>query len=214
MSLTRTIRLVLFYGLLRHLPRFGRFLPRRFYRHRRYHICRGLFDACGDDVNVEVGVDFGDGRGIIIGDRSGLGVNAVIGKPLIMGKDVMMAPGCVILRVSHNFERTDISMLQQGHSEVHPLYICDDVWIGQNVMILPGCRRVGKGAIIAAGAIVTKDVPDYAIVGGNPAKVIKMRTLTHDPANEIKLTLPDGRACPEAQPGANIADERRVNNDA
>lgn len=53
--------------------------------------------------------------------------------------------------------------------------IGSDVWIGHSAIILPGCKRVGHGAIIGAGAIVTKDVPDYAIVAGNPARVIKYR---------------------------------------
>lgn len=53
--------------------------------------------------------------------------------------------------------------------------IGNDVWIGQGVILLPGCRTVGTGAIIGAGAIVCKDVPPYAIVAGNPAKVIKFR---------------------------------------
>jgi len=50
----------------------------------------------------------------------------------------------------------------------------DDVWIGTNAIILPG-RRLGKGSIIAAGAVVTRDVEPYAIVGGNPARLIKRR---------------------------------------
>ena len=55
------------------------------------------------------------------------------------------------------------------------LEICGDVWIGARAIILPGCKRIGAHSIIGAGAVVTKDVPDYAIVGGNPAKVIRMR---------------------------------------
>ena len=53
--------------------------------------------------------------------------------------------------------------------------IGNDVWVGQNVVILPGCKKVGNGAVIGAGSIVTHDVPPYSIVAGNPAKVIKMR---------------------------------------
>jgi virginiamycin A acetyltransferase len=55
------------------------------------------------------------------------------------------------------------------------LTIGDDVWIGHNAMILPGCKNIGRGAIIGAGAIVTRDVPAYAIVAGNPAKLLRMR---------------------------------------
>ena len=57
----------------------------------------------------------------------------------------------------------------------NPLTIGHDVWIGDRVTILSGCRRIGTGAVLAAGAVVTKDVPDYAIVGGVPAKLLKMR---------------------------------------
>ena len=56
-----------------------------------------------------------------------------------------------------------------------PLEICGGVWIGARAIVLPGCKRIGAHSIIGAGAVVTRDVPDYAIVGGNPAKIIRMR---------------------------------------
>lgn len=59
--------------------------------------------------------------------------------------------------------------------EDNPLEIGHDVWIGDRVTILPGCRRIGNGAVIAAGSIVTRDVGAYAIVAGIPAKQIRMR---------------------------------------
>lgn len=55
------------------------------------------------------------------------------------------------------------------------LVIEDDVWIGHNAMILPGCKFIGRGAIVGAGAVVTRDVPAYAIVAGNPAKKLRDR---------------------------------------
>lgn len=55
------------------------------------------------------------------------------------------------------------------------LEIGNDVWIGQYAVILPSCHRIGDGAVIGAGSIVTSDVPDYAMVAGNPARILKYR---------------------------------------
>ena len=66
-------------------------------------------------------------------------------------------------------------MDQQGFEPEQIMHIGDDVWIGTNVIILPGVN-IGSHCIIGAGSVVTKDVPDYAIVGGVPAKVIRYRT--------------------------------------
>lgn len=109
-----------------------------------------------------------------IGDRSGVGINARINGKVIIGKDVMMGPECTIYTQNHLFDRLDIPMNKQGVSVEKPVIIGDDVWIGGRVTILPGVH-IGNGAIIGAGAVVTKDVPDYAIVGGNPAKILKYR---------------------------------------
>ncbi len=57
----------------------------------------------------------------------------------------------------------------------NPLEIGHDVWIGDRVTILSGCKSIGNGAVLAAGAVVTRDVPAYAIVGGTPARVIRSR---------------------------------------
>lgn len=71
----------------------------------------------------------------------------------------------------HNLDNLEIPMGKQGNKPSTPLHICSDVWIGARVIILTGCKHV----IIGAGFVVTKDIPDYAIVGGNLARVIKMR---------------------------------------
>ncbi|MFT4679728.1 MAG: acetyltransferase-like isoleucine patch superfamily enzyme [Litorivivens sp.] len=91
-----------------------------------------------------------------------------------IGDHVMIAPGCVLLSKNHEHSRTDIPMSLQGETEDEPVTLENDVWLGRNVLIMPGVC-VGEGSIIAAGAVVTKNVEPYSIVGGIPAKVIKKR---------------------------------------
>jgi maltose O-acetyltransferase len=142
-------------------------------KHIRGFLCRGIFKSAGKNINIEHGAYFGSGRDIEIGNNSGLGFNCRVYGPLKIGNDVMMGPDVMIFTQNHKTERLDIPMrLQTAPKE--PVYIGDDVWIGARVIILPG-RKIGEGVIIGAGAVVTKDVPDYAVVGGNPAKVIKFR---------------------------------------
>lgn len=133
-----------------------------------------LLDASGVNINVEKGTDFGSGRGIKIGNNSGLGIDCVVRGPLEIGDDVMMGRWVNIITNSHDTSRTDIPMNKQGFKAKRKVVIKSDVWIGNRVIILPGVT-IGHGAIIGAGTVVTKDVPDFAIVGGVPAKVIKYR---------------------------------------
>ncbi len=128
---------------------------------------------CGKNVNIEKGAVLPSS--LELGDNSGLGLNARISGKTIIGNNVMMGPNISIFTRNHSFERIDIPMNQQGFSNEKPVVLSDDVWIGANVTILPGVH-VGTGAILGAASVVTKDVPDYAIVGGNPAKVLKMRS--------------------------------------
>ena len=89
----------------------------------------------------------------------------------------MMGPDLYCLVYNHKVDDVNVPMCLQGNVEVPPnseIVIEDDVWIGAKVIITKK-RHIGKGRILAAGAVVTKDVPDYAIVGGNPAKIIRYR---------------------------------------
>ena len=110
-----------------------------------------------------------------IGDRSGIGDNAFIRNGVTIGDDVMIARDLKIFTRNHNIDRTDIPMSQQGDGEISPLIIGNDGWIGDSVIIAPGCCNIGDGSVLAAGSVVTKDVPPYAIVGGNPARIIRYR---------------------------------------
>lgn len=138
----------------------------------RAFCARHMLTSCGENVNVERHARFG--RGVTLGDRSGIGINASIGEQTHIGSDVMMGPDCVIYTRNHRFDRLDIPMREQGYGPVEPVVIGDDCWIGGRVTILPGVH-IGNGAVIAAGAVVTKDVPPYAVVGGVPARVIRNR---------------------------------------
>lgn len=139
----------------------------------RYLLARNFIARCGEDVNFETNSGFNPE--LEIGDRSGVGVNCRLSGRIIIGNDVMMGPNCVMRTYSHAHDRIDIPMNQQGFELEQVMHIGDDVWIGTNVIILPGVN-IGSHCIIGAGAVVTKDVPDYAVVGGVPAKVIRYRT--------------------------------------
>ena len=86
----------------------------------------------------------------------------------------MMGPECMIYTSNHGMDRTDIPMWKQQSTEVEPVVIGNDVWIGARVIILPGVH-IGDGCVIGAGSVVTKDVEEYTVVAGNPAKFIRKR---------------------------------------
>ncbi|MCB2153420.1 acyltransferase [bacterium] len=109
------------------------------------------------------------------GDEVSIGIFSVIDGTggLRVGSYVRMGPGVVIYTHNHNIERTDIPISHQGLTP-GPVTIEDDVWLGARATILPNVT-VGRGSVVAAGAVVTKDVPPFSIVGGVPAKVIAKR---------------------------------------
>lgn len=144
------------------------------YQKIRYFLASRFVKKCGKNVNFEHGAKFDSD--ITIGDYSGIGVDCRIGGNVTIGDHVMMGPECVFLPHNHKFDRLDIPMCEQGFSESKPIHIGNDVWIGTRVIIMPGVT-VGNHSIIGAGAVVTKDVPEYAIVGGVPARVLKMRNV-------------------------------------
>jgi maltose O-acetyltransferase len=140
----------------------------------RRFLAQQIFEACGRHVRINGGANFGTGAKVRLGENSSIARDCWIGSDTHIGDDVMMAPQVIILSNSHNFARTDIPMREQGAPPPRPVRIGSDVWIGTRAIVLPGVR-VGNHVIIGAGAVVTKDVPDWAIVGGNPARVIRFR---------------------------------------
>jgi maltose O-acetyltransferase len=171
----RTCWYLFYYGFAQHLPASYRYQPLgRFSKACRAMACKRLFRSCGQRINVERGANFYTGWEIEIGDDSSLGIECMVPYDLKVGKDVMMGPYVIIIGENHHFASRDLPMRLQGYKKYPPVRIENDVWIGARAIIMPGIT-IGQGAIIAAGAVVTKDVPPYAICGGNPARIIRFR---------------------------------------
>lgn len=138
----------------------------------RNFLARHFAQNIAKTANIERGAQFS--RRVTVGHESGIGIRAYIQGETHIGDYVMMGPDCNIWTINHNMSQLDIPMCKQGVQKEKPVYIGDDVWIGSRVTILPGCH-IGNGAVIGAGSVVTRDVPDYAIAAGNPVRVIRYR---------------------------------------
>ncbi len=163
----RKIWMFLYRIIGKHLPPYSKRA-----RKIRTFIVRHILNNPPKNFNIEHKAEFE--YDTIIGENSGIGIRAVIPPMVTIGENVMMGPDCHIFTAFHEYSRTDIPMIQQGYSERRPVVIGNDVWIGIRVIIMPGVH-IGNGCIIGAGAVVTHDVPDYAVVGGVPARVIRYR---------------------------------------
>jgi acetyltransferase-like isoleucine patch superfamily enzyme len=120
------------------------------------------------------------GGDIDIGDNSNISLNCMIHseKTVTIGRNNLWAAYCYIIGGgSHDFDRTDIPIIQQG-SHVTGITMDDDIWLGAGVKILDGCH-IGSSVVIGAGSLVTKDIPDYHLAAGAPARVIRDRRETH-----------------------------------
>ena len=174
----KSFYLLVYYTFAKHLPtpplpgsKFGMWL--------RKQLSKRIFLQVPIHFKVHQGVDFGSGIMIKIGENSSLNKGAWIGNDTVIGSNVMMGPNVSILSGSHNFDRNDIPMTEQGVPNRKAVTIGDDVWIGTRSIILPGVK-IGNHSIIGAGSVVTKDVPEWAIVAGNPATVKKFRNFKID----------------------------------
>lgn len=113
---------------------------------------------------------------IIIGTESSIHPGCHLysySQPIIIGKGVMIAANCALYSYNHRIGR-EKTIRKQGFESSGPIVIGDEAWLGAMVTVLDGVK-IGEGAVVAAGAVVTKDVPDYAVVGGVPAKILRIR---------------------------------------
>lgn len=115
------------------------------------------------------------GEGLFVGDNVGISHGCVfyIRGKVEIGSYCIFGPGAKIISENHQFDSSEMPIVFQNESR-KGIIIGDDVWVGANATILDGVR-IGNHAIVAAGSVVTKDVPAYSIVGGVPAKTLKNR---------------------------------------
>jgi galactoside O-acetyltransferase len=141
--------------------------------------------------NINIGKGFGlspncqllaqlEGDSIEIGNNVKLNysvmINADRGGKISIGDNTLIGPGVVLRASNHKADKVDTPIIEQGHTGGE-ITIGQNVWIGANVVILPGVK-IGDGAIIAAGAVVNKSIPEMTIAGGVPAKEIKRRKIS------------------------------------
>ena len=139
----------------------------------------------GKDSTVEDFTLINNGMGPVkIGNSVFLGASNVIIGPVTLHDHIMTAQNVVISGMNHGFQDVTIAFRYQTCT-VSEIVIGEGCWIGANVVITSG-THVGKYSIIAAGSVVTKDVPDYSMAAGNPAKLVK--TFNHDTKTWDKVT--------------------------
>ncbi len=126
----------------------------------------------GKDSTIEDFSTINNGVGdVVIGDRTRIGLGCVLIGPVKVGNDIMFAQNIVVSGLNHGYRDIEIPPSLQP-VETKQIVIEDEVWIGANAVITAGIT-IGKHSVIAAGSVVTKTVPPYSVVGGNPAKILR-----------------------------------------
>lgn len=180
----RKIRIMIgriLYGILgTHLPVAHCFIKPLgwFSKYFRQMCGKMILEKCGKNVNIYPKAKFSSS--VELGHNSDIGLAARLNGKVVIGNAVIMGPEVLVFTQNHNTSQTDIAIKYQGVTEEKPVYIGDGSWIGARAIILPGVH-IGKGSVVAAGAVVTKNVPDYSVVAGNPARVVKQRKGMNNP---------------------------------
>ncbi len=122
-------------------------------------------------------IEIGYGGSVIIGEFTHIQGRCNLKgflEDLVIGSNVQMAPGCAFSPYDHNYDDLTRPIWAQGLRSKGPIIVEDDVWLGLDVKVLDGVT-IGRGAIVGAGAVVTRDIPPYAIAVGVPARVVGYR---------------------------------------
>lgn len=129
------------------------------------------------DIYFKFDGTWAPGPCIVVGDRVFLGAGCEfnVRKRIEIGADCLIASGCKFIDHDHGMSRRDLPMNQQSGGAEAAIVLENDVWLGANAVVLKGVR-IGRGAIVAAGAVVTKSIPEFEIWGGVPARRLAERS--------------------------------------
>ncbi len=184
-------RLLLVHWMIRELPGvFGERIRRK--------ILYRYFKRCGENLIIHQGFRFRGIHQIVVGNNVQIGVDSFIqgSGGLEIGDDVLLGPGIKIWTVNHRFENLHIPIYEQGY-EHRPVKIGKGVWLGSNVFVLPGVI-IPEGCVVAASSLVgIKRYPPYAILSGNPCRVIGSRCRNLVPAENGAHDTPG--VCPNTR---------------
>jgi acetyltransferase-like isoleucine patch superfamily enzyme len=144
------------------------------YRNTRMLLFRLRHGLRSVDITATIGRPKWISTDLVVGPFAFIGSGAFLAPRVRIGKYTMLAPEVAIVGADHRIDVVGCPAIFSGRPDLADTVIGDDVWIGRSAIILAG-TRIGNGAVIAAGAVVTKDVQAYEIVAGVPAKVIRMR---------------------------------------
>jgi acetyltransferase-like isoleucine patch superfamily enzyme len=149
-------------------------LPIRLSGESRIAIGARTFIGAGAWLQALEHPDGGDGVVIRIGDDCGFAGGSVFSavKSLTIGNHVYFARGCYVADHTHAYDDADANVENQGLTDIRPVAIEDGVWLGENVVVLPGVR-IGRGTVVGANSVVNVDLPEYCVALGVPARIVR-----------------------------------------
>lgn len=145
----------------------------RFFNAVRCMSLRAVLPRLGERNEIDGHVYIGDGSDVYIGSRCQINRGCRLSRVIICDY-VMIAPDAIVLGKLHNAADGAVPMVEQGEYTKAPTCIEDNVWLGTRAIIMPGVT-IGTGSIVGAGAVVTRDVAPWTVVGGVPARPIRDR---------------------------------------
>ena len=180
-GLGRLVALTFYYAVASHLPDLA-FPGGSVFNALRCAALRRILPQFGSRNEIDGQVYVGDGTDVAIGSRCQINRGCRLNR-VTLGDCVMLAPDVIVIGQLHESGRTDIPMVEQGQYTKAPTVIEDDVWVGARAVVMPGVR-IGTGAIVGAGAVVTRDVDPFTVVVGVPARATRVRERTDGPSSQ------------------------------